>query len=116
MDHLKSLDTDDPSQHGWTFHTERAGVRIYSKRLPGESIPTFRGDGWIDGNWSLEDIAAVIRTLGARQICKSHKMGSTLLRLLCSRLVIKDEKLTLLLILLTSSLLQGMNEWTLDTQ
>ena len=71
MNHLKSLDTDDPSQHGWTFHTERAGVRIYSKRLPGESIPTFRGDGWIDGSWSLEDIAAVVRTLGARQICKS---------------------------------------------
>jgi hypothetical protein len=70
MNHLKSLDTDDPSLHGWTFHTERGGIRIYSKRLPGESIPTFRGEGWIDGNWSLEDIAAVVRTLGARQICK----------------------------------------------
>ncbi|KDE04140.1 hypothetical protein MVLG_05431 [Microbotryum lychnidis-dioicae p1A1 Lamole] len=66
---------------GWAYHTTTEGVRIFSKQstesssLNGvrenESLPYFRGEGWIEGSWQLEDLYATIVSVGARSIWDS---------------------------------------------
>ncbi|GAA5987483.1 hypothetical protein JCM11641_003844 [Rhodosporidiobolus odoratus] len=33
-----------------------------------EALPYFRGEGWIEGSWNVEDVAATIASIGARSV------------------------------------------------
>lgn len=35
-----------------------------------ESLPWFRGEGWVEGAWRVEDVAATLRSYGARAMCE----------------------------------------------
>ena len=35
-----------------------------------EDLPWFRGEGWIEGQWQLEDIAQTLVSAGARSVCE----------------------------------------------
>ncbi len=43
---------------GWRLVAEKDGVRVLARDVPGRDMPTFRGEGTIDGN--LYDVMAVI--------------------------------------------------------
>ncbi|SCV69692.1 BQ2448_1086 [Microbotryum intermedium] len=66
---------------GWTYHTTTEGVRIFSKQSTetssingvreNESLPYFRGEGWVEGSWQLEDLYATIVSVGSRSVWDS---------------------------------------------
>ncbi|BGP48797.1 hypothetical protein JCM10450v2_004673 [Rhodotorula kratochvilovae] len=71
----------DPSSHGHgaldrsvhsarsLFSPTRSSSGPASRGLRAdEALPFFRGDGWIEGSWRREDVAATITSLGARAV------------------------------------------------
>ncbi|KAK4701382.1 hypothetical protein P7C70_g4846, partial [Phenoliferia sp. Uapishka_3] len=43
----------------------KQGIRAH------EALPFFRGEAWIEGSWRTDDVAAVVRSFGARAVCLS---------------------------------------------
>ncbi|GJN91042.1 hypothetical protein Rhopal_004057-T1 [Rhodotorula paludigena] len=77
-------------RHGWVYQETTSGIRIFhslsqdepaplhrsqSGSAPGsgglradEALPYFRGEGWIEGSWRREDVAATITSQGAQSV------------------------------------------------
>ncbi|CAG8549928.1 10040_t:CDS:2 [Paraglomus brasilianum] len=53
---------------GWQFHTESKGVKTYMKDIPGKSMPMMRGEQTFKGQWTADDILAVINSLDFRPL------------------------------------------------
>lgn len=70
-----------PSERGTGTGTVRTGSMAYGSGESGrgrvkqgirahESLPFFRGEAFVEGSWRVEDVAATVRSLGARAVCE----------------------------------------------
>lgn len=78
---------------GWTYLGTRQDVRLYTRELTSteqfiisehqeefianssnqsNSLPSFRGEGFIEGKWNSSDLAATLNSIPARSICDSR--------------------------------------------
>lgn len=55
------------SHDGWTFVTEKDNVKIYTKEVDG-GLPMTRGDAVLEAGWTLEQLAAIVQSPGARSV------------------------------------------------
>ncbi|KAJ3098535.1 hypothetical protein HDU97_003954 [Phlyctochytrium planicorne] len=63
---LKALFVDETM---WAVETEdQRGVRISTIEVEGNTMPIVRGDAVFGSEWSVEDVLAVVRNIGARKI------------------------------------------------
>ncbi|KAF7730724.1 hypothetical protein EC973_001673 [Apophysomyces ossiformis] len=66
---LEEFKTLSASLDGWTFSTEKDGVKLYSKDVPGASIPIVRGDiVFKTTEYTVKDVASVATIPGCRKI------------------------------------------------
>ncbi|CAO3637027.1 unnamed protein product [Cunninghamella echinulata] len=56
----------------WRNIGHQEGVDFYSKASQGYTLPILRGDGFIKGNWSPEQICSVVQCFGARKKWDTH--------------------------------------------
>lgn len=52
---------------GWKFSSEKDKVKIYTKEASG-AMPIIRGDTVLDAGWTLQQVAAICLSIGARTI------------------------------------------------
>ncbi|CAO3579835.1 unnamed protein product [Absidia cylindrospora] len=50
----------------WKELGERDGVKMYSKASQGYALPILRGDGWLEGSWTAEQVCSVVQCFGAK--------------------------------------------------
>jgi hypothetical protein len=55
------------SLDGWKFSSEKDNVKIYTKEATG-SMPITRGDTVLEAGWTLQQVAAICLSIGARTI------------------------------------------------
>ncbi|KAG0173704.1 hypothetical protein DFQ28_008297 [Apophysomyces sp. BC1034] len=66
---LEQFKTLAASLDGWDFSTERDGVKLYSKTVPGATIPIVRGDIiFKTTDYTVKDVASVATLPGCRKI------------------------------------------------
>ncbi|RUS26480.1 hypothetical protein BC938DRAFT_470717, partial [Jimgerdemannia flammicorona] len=52
----------------WTFHSEFKAVKIYTRAIPGATLPMLRGDGVVKHGWTAEQVCSVVQSFGARKL------------------------------------------------
>lgn len=67
LEYLKELSS---STDGWTLSSDSNGVKVYTRKVEGTSIPIVRGDAVLEGDYTIAQAAAVALSPGCRQICK----------------------------------------------
>jgi hypothetical protein len=67
LHYLASLEPLDK----WEFQQEKNGVKICTLPIEGGGLPLVRGDGMIEGNFTLQEVHSVIRSSNCRKMCKS---------------------------------------------
>ncbi|CAO3580502.1 unnamed protein product [Absidia cylindrospora] len=50
----------------WKKTGEREGVKTYVKASHCGGLPILRGDGWLEGSWTAEQVCSVVQCFGAR--------------------------------------------------
>jgi hypothetical protein len=53
----------------WTERTENEGISISKLKLTDLELPFIRGDGELNGEWSIEEVVSVISNASARAKC-----------------------------------------------
>ncbi|KAI8342357.1 hypothetical protein BC941DRAFT_509274 [Chlamydoabsidia padenii] len=56
----------------WKELGDRDGVKMYSKPSQGSALPILRGDGRLEGSWTVEQVCSVIQCFGARTKWDDH--------------------------------------------
>ncbi|KAI8081384.1 uncharacterized protein BX664DRAFT_302065 [Halteromyces radiatus] len=64
INNYKRLFSSDMDE--WKNIGEREGVKLYSKASQGYALPILRGDGWLEGSWTTEQLCSVVQCFGAR--------------------------------------------------
>ncbi|KAJ3112390.1 hypothetical protein HDU96_004602 [Phlyctochytrium bullatum] len=63
------LDLEPLEENGWEPMGEKGGVRIHTRPVDGGGgIPIVRGDGWIEGEFTVQEAFSVIRSSNCRKI------------------------------------------------
>ncbi|KAJ3111437.1 hypothetical protein HDU96_005697 [Phlyctochytrium bullatum] len=75
LDLLKSLEP----LTGWDTHSQADGISITTRPVDGAAMPMVRGDGTIEGPWSLHEALSVIRSMQARQVWDPRFEGGKVL-------------------------------------
>ncbi|RUS16355.1 hypothetical protein BC937DRAFT_91301 [Endogone sp. FLAS-F59071] len=65
LEYLKELSA---STDGWTLSSESNGVKVYTRKVEGTSLPIVRGDTVLEGDHTVEQVVAVALSSGCRQI------------------------------------------------
>lgn len=55
-------------ESGWTLYSDAKGMRISTSQKEGGGMPLMKGETEIRGGWNVEDVIAVIQSLGARKV------------------------------------------------
>ncbi|KAJ3204407.1 hypothetical protein HDU67_009540, partial [Dinochytrium kinnereticum] len=51
---------------GWDAHSNADGISITTRAVEGASMPMVRGDGVVEGPWSVLEVLSVVKSVGAR--------------------------------------------------
>ncbi|TPX68871.1 hypothetical protein SpCBS45565_g02823 [Spizellomyces sp. 'palustris'] len=64
---LRLLQSLEPEDAGWEFHSQTSGVRISQRAVAGAQMPMVRGDAIIQGPWTAQEIVSVVKSATARR-------------------------------------------------
>lgn len=53
----------------WQVQNENNGITISMLSVEGLGLPFIRGDGVVQGNWSIEEVMSVVQNSYARKFC-----------------------------------------------
>jgi len=73
---LDSLSPLDPSQPGWKLQLSKDGVNVFVKEDTSTPFAFFRGDGFIQGQFTVQEILSVIKSPSSRKECNVQRFNS----------------------------------------